>query len=153
MYSTTTGNGGVDDIGFVPTTARYVRMHATERGTSYGYSIYEFQVYGDSVGSATTTNLALNNTATSSSNQEVALSPNNAVDGNVTTRWASQFADPQWITIDLGQAYNINRVILNWELAYGKGYKIQVSNDTVNWMDVYTTTNGDGGLTIYSLLP
>ncbi|MGE7616484.1 DUF4855 domain-containing protein [Paenibacillus sp. NPDC101420] len=146
VYSTTTGNGGVDDIGFVPTTARYVRMHATERGTSYGYSIYEFQVYGDSVGSATTTNLALNNTATSSSNQEAALSPNNAVDGNVTTRWASQFADPQWITIDLGQAYNINRVILNWELAYGKGYKIQVSNDTVNWMDVYTTTNGDGGI-------
>jgi len=146
VYATTTGDGGVDDISFVPTTARYMRMYATERGTGYGYSIYEFQVYGDSVGTGTTTNLALNKTATSSSNQDPTLTPNNALDGNATTRWSSSFADPQWIMVDLGQAYTINRVILNWELAYGKGYAIQVSNDGVNWSDVYTTTNGDGGI-------
>jgi glycosyl hydrolase family 81/F5/8 type C domain-containing protein len=27
-------------------TARYVRMYGTERGTAYGYSLYEFKVYG-----------------------------------------------------------------------------------------------------------
>lgn len=146
VYTTTSSDGGVDDIGFVPTTARYVRMNATERGTSYGYSVYEFQVYGDSVGAATTTNLAVNKTATSSSNQDASLTPNNAVDGNATTRWSSQFTDPQWMMIDLGQSYNLNRVLLNWESAYGKGYNIQVSNDAVNWTDVYATTNGDGGI-------
>ncbi|WP_051106826.1 DUF4855 domain-containing protein [Paenibacillus terrigena] len=146
VYTTTTGDGGVDDIGFAPTTGRYVRMSATERGTMYGYSIYEFQVFGDSVGSGLTTNLALNKTATSSTYQDATLTANNVVDGNGTTRWSSTFADPQWITVDLGQAYNLNRVILNWELAYGKGYKIQVSNDAANWTDVYTTTTGDGGI-------
>ncbi|WP_326848312.1 DUF4855 domain-containing protein [Paenibacillus alvei] len=146
VYATTTGDGGVDDIGFVPTTARYVRMYATERGTIYGYSLYEFQVYGDSVGSATTANLALNKTASSSSNQDATLTPSNVVDGNATTRWSSQFTDSEWVTVDLGQSYNINRVLLNWELAYGKGYKIQVSNDATNWTDVYTTTTGDGGI-------
>jgi hypothetical protein len=28
-------------------TARYVRMYGTERGTPYGYSLYEFKVYGN----------------------------------------------------------------------------------------------------------
>jgi acyl-homoserine lactone acylase PvdQ len=45
VYSTTTGNGGVDNITFSPTTARYVRMRGTTRGTSYGYSLYELEVY------------------------------------------------------------------------------------------------------------
>ncbi len=146
VYSTTAGKGGIEDIGFVPTTARYVRMHATERGTIYGYSLYEFQVYGDSIGSGTTTNFALNKIATSSSNQDPAWSAENVVDGSASTRWASEFSDPQWITVDLGQTQHINRVKLNWELAYGKGYKIQVSNDASNWTDVYTTTKGDGGI-------
>ena len=112
----------------------------------YGYSIYEFQIFGDSVGSGLTANLALNKTASSSTYQDTTLTANNVVDGNGTTRWSSTFADPQWITVDLGQTYNVNRVILNWELAFGIGYKIQVSNDAANWTDVYTTTTGDGGI-------
>ncbi|GAA3833411.1 penicillin acylase family protein [Sphaerisporangium flaviroseum] len=45
VYSTTTGNGGVDNVTFTPTTARYVRMQGVTRGTSYGYSLYELEVY------------------------------------------------------------------------------------------------------------
>ncbi|MEU8202651.1 penicillin acylase family protein [Streptosporangium sp. NPDC049046] len=45
VYSTTTGNGGVDNVRFTPTTARYVRMQGVTRGTSYGYSLYELEVY------------------------------------------------------------------------------------------------------------
>ncbi|WP_405147655.1 penicillin acylase family protein [Sphaerisporangium sp. NBC_01403] len=45
VYSTTTGNGGVDNVTFSPTTARYVRMQGVTRGTSYGYSLYEMEVY------------------------------------------------------------------------------------------------------------
>lgn len=44
-FSTTTGNGGTDDL-TVSGTARYVRINGTARGTSYGYSLFEFQVYG-----------------------------------------------------------------------------------------------------------
>jgi beta-glucanase (GH16 family) len=44
VYSTTTGDGGVDDIG-LNATGRYVRMNGTVRATGYGYSLYEFEVY------------------------------------------------------------------------------------------------------------
>jgi F5/8 type C domain/Ricin-type beta-trefoil lectin domain len=46
IYSTTTGNGGTDDLTDLRGTGRYVRMNGTARGTSYGYSLYEMQVYG-----------------------------------------------------------------------------------------------------------
>src|SRR5687767_12318788 len=74
-------------------------------------------------------NIALNKPATASSSETAALGPANAVDGNATTRWSSQFTATQWIYVDLGAAYNINRVVLNWEAAYGTGYQIQVSNN------------------------
>jgi acyl-homoserine lactone acylase PvdQ len=45
VWSTSTGNGGTDNDTFAPTTARYVRMQGITRGTSNGYSLYEFEVY------------------------------------------------------------------------------------------------------------
>ncbi|GLK99347.1 glycosyl hydrolase [Dactylosporangium matsuzakiense] len=47
MYSTTTGPGGVNDLA-VNGTGRYVRVYGTARAnTSWGYSLYEFEVYSD----------------------------------------------------------------------------------------------------------
>ncbi|CAM5244063.1 hypothetical protein SALBM135S_04402 [Streptomyces alboniger] len=40
----TEGNGGVDDFD-VNGSGRYVRVHATARGTGYGYSLHEFGVH------------------------------------------------------------------------------------------------------------
>jgi beta-glucanase (GH16 family) len=45
VYSTTTGSGGVQDLP-VSGSGRYVRMYGTQRGTPYGYSLWEFQVFG-----------------------------------------------------------------------------------------------------------
>ncbi|MFI6796116.1 penicillin acylase family protein [Streptosporangium canum] len=45
VHSTTTGNGDVDNVTFSPTTARYVRVRGVTRATSYGYSLYELEVY------------------------------------------------------------------------------------------------------------
>lgn len=44
LYETAAGDGGTDDI---PVTgeARYVRMYGFARGTGWGYSLYEFEVY------------------------------------------------------------------------------------------------------------
>ncbi len=46
VYSTTSGNGGTDEITFNSINARYVQLYATERATSYGYSLWEMEVYG-----------------------------------------------------------------------------------------------------------
>jgi hypothetical protein len=46
VYSTTTGDGGVDDIALsAPVSCQYVRMYGTQRGTKFGYSLLEFEVY------------------------------------------------------------------------------------------------------------
>ncbi|RZA00031.1 MAG: hypothetical protein EOP47_15185, partial [Sphingobacteriaceae bacterium] len=45
VYSTTTGNGGDDEITFPATTARYVKMQGVEKAGFFGLSLYEFGVY------------------------------------------------------------------------------------------------------------
>lgn len=45
LSTTTTGDGGTDDL-TVSGTARYVRVYGTKRATAYGYSLWEFKVYG-----------------------------------------------------------------------------------------------------------
>ena len=45
VYSTTTGTGGQETFP-ITTTARYIRMYGTVRATTFGYSIFEFDVYG-----------------------------------------------------------------------------------------------------------
>ncbi|MFD7288126.1 discoidin domain-containing protein [Streptomyces sp. NPDC059863] len=45
LRTVTDGNGGIDDHD-VAGDARYVRVNATVRGTAWGYSLYEFGVYG-----------------------------------------------------------------------------------------------------------
>lgn len=45
IHSTTTGAGGVEDFA-VTGSGRFVRMNGTARGTQWGYSLWELEVYG-----------------------------------------------------------------------------------------------------------
>jgi endoglucanase Acf2 len=82
--------------------------------------------------------------ATASSTED-GYPANLAVDGNTGTRWSSEFADPQWIQVDLGSTQNLSRVDLNWEVAFGRSYTIQTSTNGTSWTTAATVTNGDGG--------
>ncbi|MEK5418573.1 MULTISPECIES: discoidin domain-containing protein [unclassified Paenibacillus] len=97
------------------------------------------------VGYRPSNNLAFGKTATASSttNGNVA---NGVTDGMTAARWESGSGDPQWIYVDLGAAKTVGSVTLNWETAYAKAFKLQVSVDAVNWTDVYTTASGTGGV-------
>lgn len=46
IYSTTTGDGGIDDITGLNASGRYVRMQGVLRGTGYGWSLWAFDIYG-----------------------------------------------------------------------------------------------------------
>jgi len=145
IYSTTTGDGGTDDLS-VTGTGRYIRMYGTARGTQYGYSLYEFQVQGTpGGGSGGGTLLSQGHTAVASSLENSSFPASNAVDGNTGTRWSSAFSDPQWIYVDLGATHTISQVVLQWEAAYGKAFQIQTSNDASSWTTIYSTTTGSGG--------
>ncbi|MET0416181.1 MAG: discoidin domain-containing protein, partial [Actinoplanes sp.] len=146
IYSTTTGAGGTETL-TVSGTGRYVRMNGTQRASGYGYSLFEFKVYG-STGATNvcgTTNAAQGKPATASSQEGADVSAAMAVDGNATTRWSSVFSDPQWLRVDLGSSQSICQVVLQWEGAYGRAYQIQTSPDGNAWTNIYSTTTGAGG--------
>ena len=89
-------------------------------------------------------NLALNKTATASSTSG-GNSANNVTSpatwkNYYNTKWVSESKDPQWITVDLGEEMDVNRVILKWDDVNAKSFKIQVSTDNTTWEDVFSTT-------------
>lgn len=91
--------------------------------------------------------IALNKTASASSNNQPA---GGAFDGNAGTRWESEHSDDEWISVYLGGVYELDSVVLDWEGAYGKAYKIQVSTAMSptedDWNDVFTEDDSDGGV-------
>ncbi|MET0424975.1 MAG: penicillin acylase family protein, partial [Actinoplanes sp.] len=90
-------------------------------------------------------NLAAGRTATASSLQG-SYTPANVVDGNPTTRWASSWADGQWLRIDLGTSKQVARVLLRWESAYAGAYRIETSTDGATWTQRAAVTGANGGL-------
>jgi hypothetical protein len=146
IFSTTTGDGGIDDLA-VTGTGRYIRMNGTARGTAYGYSLWEFAVNGTAGGGGGgATLLSQGHPATASSTENATFPAGNAVDGNTGTRWSSAFSDPQWVRVDLGATHSVSRVVLNWEAAFGRSYQIQTSPDGNTWTTIFSTTTGDGGI-------
>nr|WP_312887111.1 discoidin domain-containing protein [Actinocrinis puniceicyclus] len=146
IYSTTTGTGGTQTLN-ITGSGRYVRMYGTTRATPYGYSLWEFQVYGTlgTGGGCGTTDAALNMPATASSLENATYPASAAVDGNTGTRWSSAFSDPQWLQVDLGSTQPICQIGLIWEAAYASAFQIQVSNDASTWTSIYSTTTATGG--------
>ena len=82
---------------------------------------------------------------TASSEENYGTLAASAVDGNGGTRWSSAHSDPQWLRVDLGATTQVSQVVLDWEAAYGKGYRIELSTNGTDWSTAYQTTTGDGG--------
>ncbi|MBN2406378.1 MAG: discoidin domain-containing protein [Elusimicrobia bacterium] len=73
------------------------------------------------------------------------LGPAMMLDGNMSTRWASSFADPQWIIIDHGEKVTLNRMVIVWESAHAKKYRVEASNNGKDWKKIYEENNCPGG--------
>ena len=137
----TGGDGDVDDLAGLFGTGRYVRILGTRRGTEWGYSLWEFAVYGTPVGPPPPPDLALNKPVVVSSEFSSQYAGRLAVDGDRSTRWSSEFSDPQWIYVDLGQRVGVTLVRLAWEAAYGADFEIQLSDDALSWTTLVTAVN------------
>ncbi len=150
LKTVTGGDGGIDTWD-VTGTGRYVRMQGVTRATGYGYSLWEFQVFGPDGGPGPggpcgTTNAALNKTYSASSIQGAGLPASAAFDGNNGTRWASLASDPQWVQVDLGSAQTLCKIDLRWEAAYASAFKLQGSTNGTTWTDLKTVTGATGGV-------
>lgn len=101
-------------------------------------------------------NLALFSQSTASTVNNIKFVSNHATDGDMDTRWSSEFSDPQWIYVDLVDTLEINRIRLAWSDAYASEYLLQLSDDATTWQTVYHYENGNGDLdeilldTVYS---
>ncbi|WP_328718912.1 discoidin domain-containing protein [Streptomyces sp. NBC_00247] len=154
VHQSATGTGGVQNLA-VSGTGRYVRMYGTQRATQYGYSLWEFQVYG----TAGTGNpgdagrlLSYGRPGAASSSQGDSncweCTPARAFDRDPASRWATSpatgWTDPGWISVDLGATAQIDKVVLQWDPAYAKSFQIQVSSNGADWTPIYSTTSGTG---------
>lgn len=149
-----TNNASLNNTFNFSATARYVRMLGITRNTGFGYSLWEFEIYG-SIVTPLGLNIASGKTATASSSQNPSVTEDKAVDGqgnasNVDymggctgscTFWASNNNnDPEWLYIDLGSLYELRQVVVYWRFN-ANDFNIQVSDDALSWTDVITYTD------------
>ncbi len=87
-------------------------------------------------------NIARGKPVRSSSSERNHYAARFAVDGNLSTRWSSEFSDSQWIYVDLEKVTRIGQIRLIWEAAFARSYEIQVSHDAERWNTVWRTSQG-----------
>jgi len=130
-------------------TVRYVILpDVTENGQVTGTPAMHLFALG--VGTEAP-NIALGKPATASSESNAQTPAAAAFDGNMSTRWGAHQPADSWLQVDLGDTYDVFKVVIEWEASYAKGYKLQTSSDGVTWTDAFTETAGDGGSDVVNL--
>ena len=123
-----------------------VYVYAYDGHGNVGIEQRSFKVVPPPVAGA---DIALGKMATASSYQppgsDGSQLPGRAVDGDFSTRWASDWSADEWLQVDLGAVVPFNHVQLAWESAYATAYEILISDDGTTFTPVYSTTSGDGG--------
>lgn len=73
-------------------------------------------------------------------------SADKAIDRNNTTSWQPAYQILSWHRVDLGAQYQIKGFALRTPAAdgYPTGYRVEASNDAVNWTIIHTGTNPAG---------
>lgn len=103
-----------------------------------------FKVDTSSTTSSVGGNIALNKPVTFSA-QQAGNEASSLVDGTTTAKWSAE-AYPQWVQIDLGQNYAIDKTELVPYQDRAYQYKVEVSTDGTNYTQVVNrTANTQGG--------
>ncbi|GII82752.1 hypothetical protein Ssi03_07420 [Sphaerisporangium siamense] len=87
-------------------------------------------------------NLACGKPITASANAATAA---RAVDCDATTAWQSATVKPAWLTVDLGVAQRVTRIVVKWGGGYGTSYKFRKSANGSSWSTFQDGTGLDGG--------
>mmetsp|Transcript_30013 Transcript_30013/g.84526 ORF Transcript_30013/g.84526 Transcript_30013/m.84526 type:complete len:408 (+) Transcript_30013:111-1334(+) len=96
-------------------------------------------------------NVALGCPAAASSEKSAERAASRAVDGCPSTRWTSEYADNQWLSVDLGSYHNLARVDVRWEAAHAKTYLLQGSVTGTTWRTLAVEVGREGWVS--TLLP
>lgn len=117
---------------------------------------YEGQPLGRNVAYNRTVNVS-NSFDTNEYNKPDFLTDGNLERGYQTACVSSNkdnpYEDPQTWSIDLGRSYEIDKIVLYWENAAAKKYKIYVSENKTDWMEVASEEAGEKGRFKYDFAP
>ena len=147
------GNEVLADLGNV--TVRYLRLACNEARTKYGYGIYEFRAFKGNPYATVYTNIAYKKAVEVSSAYEgEKFVKQHLTDGNMTTRWGSNYAITGWAKehaiVDLGEVYDVDRINVVYEAAYATKYQLFGSTDGITYepiTDELAGTTGTNSLT------
>jgi hypothetical protein len=70
----------------------------------------------------------------------------NVYDKDTATRWLAKADKKQWLKLDLGGTYPVDRVDIYWHNLYAAHYKIRVSEDGNYWETVKVVNKSNSGL-------
>lgn len=133
IYTESDGTGGTQTISFEPLTARYVRMKGLTRGTTYGYSLYEFKIYSRAqvdppaapsilvTNAFEDVNIASEGTAIAcdSTLYNDTATADTVIDGNTTAGGyqTSSYVSGQWVGVEFDRERSVSKLTLFWESA------------------------------------
>lgn len=126
VYTTTEGDGNSDEIFFEKQSARYIKIYGIERGTSWGYSIFEIKLVDDKQAPV----------VTASSNEKKAQ---RVLDGDLKTSWTASGGKNQSVIIDFKKSRKFGGVFIHWDEVLINHRKISVSEDKKKWKEVYSS--------------
>lgn len=145
IYTTTTGNGATDDLTGLSGAGRYVRVLGTARGTSYGYSLFEFKVYG-------TDGTTPSPSVTASASKSPSTSPSPSKSPSTSPSAGKDLTDPRKKDIAMQLVSSAENSSLDWKAQYkyiedigdGRGYTAGIigfcsgTGDMLDLVTLYT---------------
>jgi hyaluronoglucosaminidase len=86
-------------------------------------------------------------TATASSVEQnlPQFTPDHAIDGDLSTRWSSNYTNGEWLQVKFAQPENLGKVVIYWETAHAASYQLQTSTDGTTWTTAATVSGSPGG--------
>ncbi|MEU6484734.1 beta-N-acetylglucosaminidase domain-containing protein [Streptomyces sp. NPDC046887] len=89
--------------------------------------------------------LARTATASSSGDETPDFPASAAADGDRETRWSSPLEPTAWWQLELARPTHVGQLVLHWQDAYAKRYRVQVSADGRDWRTAAVVRGGRGG--------
>jgi len=131
------GDGKTDILFFRPRPVRYLKLRGIQRGTGWGYSIWEMHFFaGDDI------------PRVSVSGEKTGFPGDNAIDGDAADCWHSRDDGAQWLELRLPKETAVGGVVITWGRDHAVKYALEVQGGTAQtqaWQTVYRTERGNGG--------
>ncbi len=135
VYSQDDADGGLDEVYFRKTKARFVKISGKKIATRNGYQLLEVEIIEPDKG--------VSMRASSERKKEEA---SKAMDGNLQTQWHSKGTGEEWMRVDLQGQKAFGGLVIHWGKDYAQSYEIQHSCNGMNWSTVHSAANQNGGI-------